>query len=87
MAWIQDHITPERISIVRKLTALAQEMDLTTSQLAIAWILRRKEVSSVITGSTRLEQLDENLLASEASGKLNDEILERIEEIIQNIPE
>ena len=87
MAWIKDNITPERISIVRRLTALAQELDMTTSQLAIGWILRRKEVSSVITGATRLEQLDENLMASEAGEKLSDEILEKIEEIIQNIPE
>jgi voltage-dependent potassium channel beta subunit len=87
MGWIRDNITPDRINIVRQLTTLAQEMEITTAQLAIAWILRRKEVSSVITGATRLEQLDENLIASEAVDKLNDDILERIEEIIQNIPE
>jgi aryl-alcohol dehydrogenase-like predicted oxidoreductase len=69
------------------LTALAQELDLTTAQLAIAWVLRRKEISSVITGATRLEQLDENLVAAEAVDKLNDEILERIEKIVANIPE
>ncbi|MCE1254929.1 MAG: aldo/keto reductase [Anaerolineae bacterium] len=87
MAWIRDHITPERISIVRKLTALAQELEITTAQLAIAWILRRKEVSSVITGATRLEQLDENLYASEAAEKLDEDILDRIEQIVENLPE
>ena len=87
MAWVQDDITADRITIVRQLTALAQDLEITTAQLAIAWILRRKEVSSVITGATRLEQLDENLIASEAVEKLSDDILERIEEIIQNIPE
>jgi aryl-alcohol dehydrogenase-like predicted oxidoreductase len=40
-------------------------LGLTTAQLAIAWILRRKEVSSVITGATSLEQLDENIAAAE----------------------
>lgn len=87
MGWIRDAITPERITIVRQLTALAQELEITTAQLAIAWILRRKEVSSVITGATRLEQLDENLMAAEAVDKLSDDILEHIEQIIQNIPE
>ena len=53
----------------------------------IAWLLRRKEVSSVITGATRLEQLDENLGASEAEDLLTDDILERIKQILQNIPE
>ena len=87
MSWIKDNITPDRIAIVRQLTALATEMEITTAQLSIAWILRRKEVSSVITGATRLEQLDENLVAAEAAAKLTDDILERIEGIIQNIPE
>ena len=81
MAWLRERITPERITIVRQLTALAQELGLTTSQLAIAWVLRRKEVSSVITGASRLEQLDENLGAAEAVEKLTNDILERIEAI------
>jgi len=81
MAWLRERITPERIAIVRQLTALAQELGLTTSQLAIAWVLRRKEVSSVITGASRLEQLDENLAAAQAVEKLTNDILERIEAI------
>ena len=87
MGWVRDNITTDRIGIVRQLTALAQDLEITTAQMAIAWILRRKEVSSVISGATRLEQLDENLIAAEAVDKLSDNVLERIEEIIQNIPE
>jgi aryl-alcohol dehydrogenase-like predicted oxidoreductase len=87
MSWIRDAITPERIAIVRQLTELAQELELTTAQLALAWILRRKEISSVITGATRLEQLDENLETSEEAGKLSDDILEEIEQIAGNLPE
>lgn len=82
MSWIRDSLTKERIEKVRLLTSLANELEITTAQLAIAWLLRRKEVSSVITGATRLEQLDENLLAAEAQEKLNEDILERIELII-----
>jgi aryl-alcohol dehydrogenase-like predicted oxidoreductase len=87
MAWMRDNLTPARIATVRQLTALAQELEITTAQLAIAWVLRRKEVSSVITGATRLEQLDEDLLAAEAVACLTDDVLERIEQIIGNIPE
>lgn len=82
MAWVRDRITPELLQKVRRLTALAQELGLTTAQLAIAWILRRKDVSSVITGATRLEQLDENLAAAEAEESLTDDVLERIEQIV-----
>ncbi len=87
MGWLRDRITPEVVAKVRQLSALASELDMTTAQLAIAWLLRRKEVSSVITGATRMAQLEENLGAADALGKLNDEVLERIEAILQNAPE
>lgn len=85
--WIRDRITPERLEIVRQLTTLAQELGITTAQLALAWLLRRKEVSSVITGASRAEQLDENLAAADAVEKLTDELLEKIEKILGNMPE
>ncbi len=85
--WIRDLITPERIAITRHLTALAQELGLTTAQLAIAWLLRRKEISSVITGATSLEQLDENVATSEFLDQLTDDVLDQIEEIAGNLPE
>jgi voltage-dependent potassium channel beta subunit len=87
MAWIRDRITPERVSIVRELTNLAAEIDITTAQLAIAWLLRRKEVSSVITGATNLKQLQDNLDAAEAVEKLNDDMLDKIESILGNYPD
>jgi aryl-alcohol dehydrogenase-like predicted oxidoreductase len=87
MGWLHEMITSDRIARVRRLTGLAQELGMTTAQLSIAWLLRRKEVSSVITGATRMEQLDENLMAAEAVEKLNNDVLERIEQIIGNIPE
>jgi len=86
MNWIRDYITQERIEKVRALTELARELEVTTAQLAIGWLLRRKEVTSVITGATRLEQLDDNLAAPAALDKMNLEILERIEEILDNNP-
>lgn len=87
MAWLRDELTPKRMEQVRQLTALASELDLTTAQLAIAWLLRRKDVSTVITGATSVEQLEENLEAGEAAEKLNEDVLERVEEILGNLPE
>jgi len=86
MSWIRDRITPARINIVKELTNFARSINITTSQLAIAWLLRRKEVSSVITGASRLEQLDENLLAAEAIDQLDDDALESIEQLLDNNP-
>jgi aryl-alcohol dehydrogenase-like predicted oxidoreductase len=87
MAWIKDEITSEKIMQVRALTGLAGDLGLTMAQLAIAWILRRKEVSSVITGATRVNQLEENIAAGDAVDKLSDNILELIESILDNHPD
>jgi len=86
MSWLKDHITEERIAKVQQLEEVAEDLGITTAQLAIAWLLRRKEISSVITGATRLSQLEENIAAGEAVDKLTNEVLERIEEILDNDP-
>jgi voltage-dependent potassium channel beta subunit len=82
MAWIRDHITPKNIDRVRQLSDLAEELGMTITQLSIAWILRRKDVSSVITGATHLEQLDENLGAAEMIPLMTDDVLDRMEDIL-----
>ena len=79
MGWILERITPSTVDKVRQLTELACDLDATTAQLAIAWVLRRKEVSSVITGASRLEQLDENLAAAEYTAQLSDDLLDKID--------
>lgn len=87
MAWIRDRITPERVAIVRELTKVAQDLHISMPQLALAWLLRRKDVSTVITGATRPAQLQENLDSAETVEKLNDDILERIEQLLGNYPD
>jgi len=86
MGWIRDQITPERIGLVRRLTEMAGGMGMTTAQLAIAWLLRLKDVSCVITGASRPEQLDENLGAADALTHLSDSVLDSIEKILENAP-
>jgi voltage-dependent potassium channel beta subunit len=85
--WIKERITPQRIEIVRQLTLVAIDLGITPAQLAIGWILRRKEVSTVITGATRLEQLDENLGASEAYEKFTELDIDHIFACLGNYQE
>lgn len=85
--WIRERITPERIIIVNMLASLAQTLGLTTAQLGIAWLLRRKDISSVISGATSLDQLKENILAGDAANNLSDDILEQVEKILGNSPD
>lgn len=87
MAWIRDRITSGRISIIRQLSEIAKGLQISMAQLAIAWLLRRKDISSVITGATNMQQLHDNLGSAEAVEKLNDEILENIEQILDNYPD
>jgi voltage-dependent potassium channel beta subunit len=87
MDWFRDRITPERLATVQALDGIAGDLGISVAQLAIAWLLRRKEVSSVITGATRLEQLRQNLDAAEAVAKLSDDVLERIEQVLGNQPD
>jgi voltage-dependent potassium channel beta subunit len=87
MGWLRDRITPDRLATVQSLDDIAGELGISVSQLAIAWLLRRKEVSSVITGATDLDQLHQNIEAAEAVVKLTDDVLERIEQVLNDQPE
>jgi aryl-alcohol dehydrogenase-like predicted oxidoreductase len=71
---------------VRALAGVASDLGVTPAQLAIAWILRLPEVSSVITGATQVTQLEENVKAVEALPRLAPDVLERIEAIVKNKP-
>lgn len=82
--WMKGELTEANVAKVRQLTALAGELGLTMTQLALAWILRRPEVSSVITGATRVEHV---LSSVQATGvRLDADALERIEGILENAP-
>jgi voltage-dependent potassium channel beta subunit len=85
--WLQRGITPERIEKVRALAPIAQELDATMSQLALAWCLANPNVSTVITGASRPQQVVENMKALEIAPKLTDDVLARIEEVLENKPE
>jgi voltage-dependent potassium channel beta subunit len=73
---------PARNAIVGELEAVAAELDCTLAQLALAWCLRNDDVSSVITGASRPEQVVENMRAIEVVDRLDDELMERIDEIV-----
>jgi voltage-dependent potassium channel beta subunit len=65
---------------VQRLTTLASDQGCSLAQLALAWILRRSEVTSCIIGATRPQQVSEN---AEASGiKLEPAVVARIDEIL-----
>lgn len=84
--WLQKYVTPDKVEKVRQLSLVAADLGYSMAQLALAWLLRVPQVSSVITGASRPEQVHENMKALEIIPKLTPEVLERIEEILKNNP-
>jgi voltage-dependent potassium channel beta subunit len=82
--WLQEDVTnQEKLAKVKALEPIANELDCTLSQLALAWCLKNPYVSSVITGASRVEQVHENMKAAEVAPKLTPEIMERIDQIFE----
>ena len=75
--FIQRRLDPATLAGVQRLRPIAAELGLTLSQLAIAWVLRRPEVSSAIIGASRPEQVEENARASGVD--LAAEVIDRVE--------
>jgi len=85
--WLQGDLTrPESIGRVRALEPLAAELGCTLAQLAIAWCLKNPDVSTVITGASRVSQVRENMGAEAVAGALTPQVLARIDEILGNNP-
>jgi voltage-dependent potassium channel beta subunit len=77
--WLREDLTdPQKLAKVQALEPIADELNCTISQLALAWCLKNPFVSTVITGASRVEQVHENMKASEVAPKITPEILERI---------
>lgn len=81
---INNLLTDENIEKVERLLPLAESLNVPLSVLALAWILRKKEISSVITGASRPAQLIANANASGLD--IPDEILSEIENILDYHP-
>ncbi len=84
--WLREILSEANLAKTRRLAGLAQELGVSLPQLAIAWLLRLPQVSSVITGATRVEQVVDNLGAVEIVARLTPDVLERIEAILGNRP-
>ncbi len=76
-----------KLEKVKKLAPLADEIGITMPQMALAWCLKNPHVSTVITGASNVEQVKQNMSAMDVVSKLDDEAMEKIEEILDNKPD
>ncbi|HEX8992349.1 MAG TPA: aldo/keto reductase [Anaerolineales bacterium] len=80
--WLRNRLTDrDNLAKVQALEPVARELDCSLAQLSIAWVLKNPNVSTVITGASRVDQVQENLKSAEVASRLTPEIMQRIDEI------
>jgi aryl-alcohol dehydrogenase-like predicted oxidoreductase len=83
--FIKRFLTDDVLTRVQELKPIADEVELSLSQLAIAWVLQNPNVASAIIGASRPEQVTENVKASGVT--LDEGLLKRIDEVLGGIVE
>ncbi len=85
--WLKNQwMVDDKLNKVRQLTEIAREIGTSTATLSIAWCVANPNVTTAILGATKKEQLTENLKALEVLPKLNAEVMQRIDEVMQTKP-
>jgi aryl-alcohol dehydrogenase-like predicted oxidoreductase len=83
--FISRWMTDDVLTAVQKLNPIAQEVGLSMSQLALAWALQNQNVSAVIMGATKPQQVKENVKA--AGVKLEPSVMVAIDSVLGGLPE
>lgn len=79
--WARErYMTDANVEKVRRLAPIAEHLGITRGQLALAWVLRQKGVSSVIIGATKAFQVEENARAADV--QLTSDVIAEIEAIL-----
>lgn len=84
---LQSEAGRTKIEKVKLLQVIADEVGCTLAQLALAWCLSNDDVSTVITGASRVEQVHENMKALTIAEQFTPALQDQIEEILNNRPE
>jgi aryl-alcohol dehydrogenase-like predicted oxidoreductase len=80
-------LDPKKNAAVGQLDTLATELGISVAQLALAWTAKNPRVSSVITGASRLAQLQSNLGALAVIDRLTPEVLMRVDALTADLAE
>jgi len=86
--WVKDDVLdPEKLKVTRKLAEIAADLGVSMAQMSLAWLLKNPNVSTVITGASRVEQVRENMKAVDVVPLLTDEVMARIEGALEGYRE
>ena len=84
--WFKQRVEDEKKLIVtRKLAIVADDLGVSMAQMSLAWILKNPNVSTVITGASKVSQVRENMKAVDIKEKMTDEVMDRIHAIIKDV--
>jgi len=88
MSFLQEGLTDARKNAaVAELEPIAKELGCSLAQLAIAWVAKNPRVSTVITGASKMSQLQANLAAAQVLAKLTPEVMARIDAVTKGLAE
>jgi len=88
LGWLADRLLQEQNHIiVDNLSSLAADLGTTLPKLGVAWCLKNPNVSTVILGATKPQQLQETLQSTEVVPLLTADVMEQIETILNNRPQ
>ncbi|HEX6983691.1 MAG TPA: aldo/keto reductase [Balneolaceae bacterium] len=76
----------EKLRKVQKLSKIAGDLGIPMAQFALAWCLKNPNVSTVITGASKPEQVTQNMKTIEVVDKLTPDVMEQVEEVLNNKP-
>jgi voltage-dependent potassium channel beta subunit len=85
-AWLRDNFTNEaKLAVTRQLGKVADDLGVSLAQISLAWVLKNPNVSTVITGASKVSQVTENMKAADIKNQLTDDVMARIDEIIKDV--
>jgi aryl-alcohol dehydrogenase-like predicted oxidoreductase len=92
MEWLQDAVlkqpgSDKKLAAVPKFAAVAKSLGTSLPTLAVAWCLKNPNVSSVILGASKVEQLTENLNALDLLAKLTPQAMKELDAISSPVAE
>jgi voltage-dependent potassium channel beta subunit len=84
--WVKDRVQDEgKLDVTRQLAEVAEDLNVTMAQMSLAWLLKNTNVSTVITGASKVSQVEENMKAVAIKEKLTDDVMLRINDIIKDV--
>jgi voltage-dependent potassium channel beta subunit len=84
--WLRDSFTNEaKLAVTRQLSKVADDLGISLAQLSLAWVLKNPNVSTVITGASKVSQVTENMKAAAVKGQLTEDVMARIDKIIKDV--